>query len=360
MTFRPPRSPGSLRIWQQNTRKLDVAQADVLAAASPDDWDVLAVQEPFLDRLGNTKASSYWRVLYPSTHRRNGSARSCSVILINTNISTESYSQLALNSNDITAVRFSSKFGSLSLFNIYNDCTNNDSILTLSTYLSTNLRLARPTGTDHMIWLGDFNRHHPLWEPEGNAHLFSSSSLIQPLLDLLSLHGMQQVLPPGIPTLQTVADRWTRPDNVWRSDSGADLVVFCDVVAALCPAVADHLPIVSVIEFPVPRAPHTPLKDFHSVDWQAFKATLEERLGRLPAVQITSPLQFHRSVTDFTSCIQDVIADNELVPLRRPCPHTKRWWNDNLKRLKAQRRRACNQAFKFHDVPNHPSKAEAA
>ena len=63
-----------------------------------------------------------------------------------------------------------------------------------------------------MIWLGDFNRHHPLWEEERNLHLLTETYLnaAEPLLLLLAEYGMQQALPKDMPTLQSLATKnWT-------------------------------------------------------------------------------------------------------------------------------------------------------
>ena len=63
-----------------------------------------------------------------------------------------------------------------------------------------------------MIWLGDFNRHHPLWEEERNLHLLTEMYLnaAEPLLHLLAEYGMQQVLPKNMPTLQSLTTKnWT-------------------------------------------------------------------------------------------------------------------------------------------------------
>jgi hypothetical protein len=66
------------------------------------------------------------------------------------------------------------------------------------------------TGADnHMIWLGDFNRHHPLWEDHTNQCLFTPEGFIQPLLNLLRDYDMDLALPPNIPTLETSAGNWT-------------------------------------------------------------------------------------------------------------------------------------------------------
>ncbi|KAF8218530.1 hypothetical protein L208DRAFT_1004554, partial [Tricholoma matsutake] len=201
-------------IWQQNLCKSQITQQCVLNTAQPKNWDILGLQEPFLDSLGNTKASLYWRVLYPSNHHKDNSDCSCSVLLINTNINTNSYTPLDIHCNNITAVHFSGEFGSISIFNIYNDCTYNNVLLLLHSFLTTSFPLARPTPHDQMLWISNFNRHHSLWELETNRRLNSTRQTIDPLLDLLHDFDMVLTLPLGIPTLEMATGNWTRPDNV--------------------------------------------------------------------------------------------------------------------------------------------------
>ncbi|KAF5367638.1 hypothetical protein D9615_010583 [Tricholomella constricta] len=359
MNRRTPKAPGKLRIWQQNVRKSDLAQAAVLNTARPEDWDVIALQEPFLDRLGNTKASPFWTVRYPHHHRRDGSTRSRSILLINSNIATDSYTLLDIPSTDITAVRFNGAHGHLSIINVYNDCTQNDSLTTLSNYLSSSLPQARPSPRDHMLWLGDFNRHHPLWESADNRHLNSSEPAIRPLLDLLRDYEMELALPPTIHTLQTAGDRWTRPDNVWRSHNPIDPIVSCNVDAGLRPPITDHLPIVTVIELPIARSSSPPSRDFHTVDWKTFSEALETTLNlRSPARHISSLEEFDAKVTLLTSIIQETIAADDLVPMKKPCPFSKRWWCPELDEFKRPRSHASNEMYKYRDIADHPSKAE--
>lgn len=104
-----------------------------------------------------------------------------------------------------------------------------------------------------MAWLGDFNRHHNLWEIKANDYLYESEALIKPLLDLLLKHDMRLVLPKGIPTYQTVAGNWTRPDNVWMTKSAVNPLMRCNTVNSICPPRADHMPIVTVLDLPLPR-----------------------------------------------------------------------------------------------------------
>ena len=215
MNKRTPKAPEQLRIWQQNIHKSQTAQDYVINTARPEDWDVLALQEPWIDTLGKSRASHYWRVIYPANYYKEGKARIRTVLLINTNISSDCYSVLPIQHSDITGVRFKGLNGNLTLINVYNEITNNDTTNCLDLFLTANPLLARPTASDHMIWLGDFNRHHLMWEEDANSHLFEAENVISPLLGLLYRQDMLLALPKGIPTFQTNTGRWTRPDNVW-------------------------------------------------------------------------------------------------------------------------------------------------
>ena len=61
----------------------------------------------------------------------------------------------------------------------------------LGKYLDTNLNQIRPTTSDHMIWLGNFNK--PLREEEHNNHLLTNHHLdhVQPLLELIANYGLK-------------------------------------------------------------------------------------------------------------------------------------------------------------------------
>jgi hypothetical protein len=244
MNKRVPKAPEQLRIWQQNTHKLQTAQDYVINTARPEDWDVLAIQEPWIDTLGKSHASQYWQIIYPANFYEEGRARIRSILLINTNISMDCYCTLPIFHSDITGVHFKGPNGSLSLINVYNEITNNETTDSLDLFLNTNPLLVRPTLLDHMVWLGNFNRHHPMWEEDANSHLFKSKNVISPLLNLLYRHDMLLVLPKSIPTFQMSTGRWTQPDNVWCTNTQTDPIQHCDIVPNIRPPLADHLPII--------------------------------------------------------------------------------------------------------------------
>ena len=106
---------------------------------------------------------------------------------------------------NVTATRFKGDNGYLSLFNIYNEITNNDTISCLDSFLSRNAHLIRPSPLDCVLWLGDFNRHYPMWEDEANERLFEAEDFFSPLIELLYRNGMLLALPKGIPTYQIAA-----------------------------------------------------------------------------------------------------------------------------------------------------------
>ena len=151
MITRPPRAPGCLCIWQQNTYNSKYTQQYIINSANPANWNILVIQEPWLDPHGNTRASGFWCMLYPSSHFHDNTPCTCSILLINTNISTEAYSQLSIPSNDITAVQLKGDFSHLMIFNLYNDCMHNDTLMALSRYLESNLDSMQPSPDDVML-----------------------------------------------------------------------------------------------------------------------------------------------------------------------------------------------------------------
>src|ERR1700736_2191977 len=202
MSKRQPKSPDKLRIWQQNTHKSQTAQDYVLNAARPEDWDILAIQEPWIDTLGKSHMTQYWRIIYPVNYYEEGRSRVRSVLLINTNINTDSYTMLLIPHSDIVGVHFTGANGSLTVINVYNEITNNSTTDCLDSFLTANPRMVRLSASDHMLWLGDFNRHHPMWEDNTNSHLFEPENYISPLLDLLYKNDILLPIPTGLPTYQ--------------------------------------------------------------------------------------------------------------------------------------------------------------
>ena len=148
------------------------------------------------------------------------------------------------------------------MFNFYNEITNSDTLKALDLFYEHNKRLICPTNSNSILWLGDFNQHHPMWEDDSNECLFEPEEFIAPLINLLYKCHMVLVLPKGIPTLQTPAGNWTRPNNVWHSNTPEDPIQQCDTVPAIYPPLVDHLPVITILDLPLPRSFSLPTLNF--------------------------------------------------------------------------------------------------
>jgi hypothetical protein len=127
------------------------------------------------------------------------------VILVNMALDTNYWSQVSIpGSNDLTAIQMRDNYGQFTIINRYNDCNDSKVIETLDTYLKGNRWHICTHDTDYMLWCGDFNRHHPLWDEERNHHLFTARALrdAEELLEKVTDYNMVMVLPKHIPTLE--------------------------------------------------------------------------------------------------------------------------------------------------------------
>ena len=93
--------------------------------------------------------------------------------------------------------------GLITIFNIYNDGSYSDSLQAIQDMLEEDAQNLKLIHIAKMIWAGDFNHHHLLWDEERNAHLFTTHNLdtAQTLIDLLADYSMMMLLPKNIPTL---------------------------------------------------------------------------------------------------------------------------------------------------------------
>ena len=344
-----------LRIWQQNLNKSLTAQQHLLNSAQPHDWDILLLQEPW---FGNTvtRASHHWRVLYPDIHYRDDSATLRSIILVNTNLSTEHYEQIQFQSADVTGISIKTELTSLIILNVYNDCNHNAALEKITNFLEQRFPDDHIPDDQHVIIAGDFNRHHEWWECESNPHLRSSEAMVQPLLDLVNRFDLRMTLPAGIPTLQALSTgNWTRPDNTWCSNHTADLFTLCDTSPGLRGPNTDHVPILSKLEFPLSHNTPKPSRNFRATDWGKFNEHLATLLPPQPS-QLRSREEFLATLSTLTTTLSSTI--EATVPLNTPFPFTKRWWTHDLSKLRKMKNRLAKASFRWRGLPDHDSHQE--
>jgi hypothetical protein len=138
-----------------------------------------------------------------------------------------------------------------------------------------------------MIWAGNFNHHHPLWDRDEDIHLFTRQATrdAEGLVNLLADYEMEMVLPKGIPMLQHMrTKKYSRPDNynVFSTPGLQELISSCEVVASLRSASTDHFPIVTRIQLPQGHTNTSLSLNFRETDWDDFRSKLKPRLQLSP------------------------------------------------------------------------------
>ena len=154
----------------------------------------------------------------------------------------------------LIAIWISNEFGNLTIFDLYNNCQNSDTIDALGEHLASQPQAPHLSLPVYSIWCGDFNRHHPMWDEERNHHLFTAGALEDSgkLLTLVADSNMVMALPKDIPTLELMSTKnWMHPDNVFCSSNLEEKIVYCTTDPRLRGPSTDHVPILTALEFPV-------------------------------------------------------------------------------------------------------------
>ena len=211
-----------------------------------------------------------------------------------------------------------------------------------------------------MIWAGDFNRHHLLWDRDEDTHLFTRQAqrAAEKLIDVLAEYDMTMALLKGIPTLQHMQSKcYSCPDNLFCSLDLQDSIIKCDVVTSLRPTCTDHFPIVTLLTIPQAHTPITTNLNFRDVDWEAFHKVLKEKLASIPDPEtISTGEQLKAACDNLTSTIQATIAS--CVKRSAPRPDSKRWWSRDLTKTRKELNRLRTDSYRYRVLPNHPSHSE--
>src|SRR5216683_4648766 len=184
--------------------------------------NIIALQKPALSRGRLSISLQDWVMVYPTNHT-NASLKTRSLTLIRANINSETWSQLDFPSSDVMIMQITSHWGKTTIFNIYNDGESNETVRLLAEYHHRNrASLERtPQGEAHIIWLGDFNRHHPYWDSLEDVRLFTNEATeaTKKLIEAVVDAGLELVLPCGLPTHKhSITKQWSRLDQVFLSE----------------------------------------------------------------------------------------------------------------------------------------------
>ena len=343
-----------LTICQQNLRKSLQAQSAFISNTS--NYDMICIQEPYIDFLGNSRAPTNWKSVYP-TRRTTSEDKVRAFVLIHPRLNTSGWYQLEVDSADIVALCINTEAGPLIVINIYNDQNHHDTLYTLSNFLiELGDRPEFSEGNCHLILLGDLNRHHPLWNDDKNTQLITTTYLnaAQPLLELLSDFDLHMLLPKGIPTLKSSAGTFTRPDNVFGTPTVVERLETCNAYPEHQPPIADHFPIVTTLDVSFRVNTYKEVFCWRRVDWEDFGKELEGKLKTLNLAgnSIEDRTQFDNDLEKLMSTINEV--KKSKVPTSEPSPFTKRWWTKDLDKKRKEVARLERLARPFKKDSTHP------
>ena len=355
-----PNDIPNIRFRQQNLNKSLIAQLDLLNGTDPKDTDFVFLQEPHIDFLHQTRANQHWTVIYPSTHNRSP-MRTRSVILVNKSVSKNNWRQIPIESADVTAVELKCARNSISFYNIYNACEHSDTLTLLQTHWQQRTLRSGPAAKDDMVWLGDFNRHHPLWDSPAETRLFTPANIEAAnfLIDLTETHGMEMALPAGLPTLQAFrSGNFSRPDNIFCSANLLPFFLECNTKPEERPAKTDHFPIVGTMNIAPERILPAPRFNWRQADWNDFRTKLTHNLAAAgPPRPVTDVEDFQTTFTLISAAIQS--AADQTVPKIRPSPFTKRWWTKELTDLRKKKQSLRAKSHRLRAQRLHPVHQEA-
>jgi len=111
-------TPNRIQIWQQNLNKSRATHEDLINSDVYKSFDILVLQEPYTDKLGNTKATRDWRVAYLSSHLTGN--RPTQAVIVNARVNTNKWVQLTIQDTG-NLVQFRFLMGSVKY--LYSGCT---------------------------------------------------------------------------------------------------------------------------------------------------------------------------------------------------------------------------------------------
>ena len=188
----------NIAILQYNVNKSQPRTHSILNDPTSLNYTMLTLQEQYWSEHTESSLIHHSWTLIESRRLPNKAPRSA-IYINNSKLSSNAFQIIDIPLNDITAVTINTSNSpkpSL-IINIYNP-QDFDLITPLANYLQNNLD---PDDYDCIIIVGDFNLHHPLWNPpEYEVHEEQSDELVE----MMMAHDLRTLIPTGTITVRIV------------------------------------------------------------------------------------------------------------------------------------------------------------
>ena len=225
---------------------------------------------------------------------------------------TSAFQQIHIPFSDVTAITITDdERKATSLINIYNS-RNHGLISPLRQYLHEHINADE---YKNIIIAGDFNLHHPLWNPEG---YMKHDTQADELIEMMADHNMRLLIPPGTVTFP---NRGTTIDLTWGNENAEQRLFKCQISEDNDHG-SDHLPIETILDIQQ-RAPEQIIQlayNYAKTDWKMLETKLHIYLSDIIDTDHSTPEILDHFAVDITNAFQKAV--NE-TPRKKPCPFSK-------------------------------------
>ena len=335
-----------LRIMQYNVNRRKEVIESILNDESTKEYSLLLLQEQYRQRITNTPPlHQSWTLLEPPSIPQASNPPRSAIYINNKLLPPSAFEQIPIPHNDITAISIAPRNPHEKptlIVNIYNS-REEPLIESLRTYLSN---FARIQDYNNILVAGDFNLHHPLWNPQGyTGHESQADSLV----DIMIEANLRPLLPSGTITFPTNNEQGgTAIDLVWGNENVEHLIIKCHTIEAAKDHASDHLPIEIIIDLePKLLSPTSLAFNYAKTNWEVLRYVLHTTLPPPIDPNNCTVADLDRYAEDLTGKMKNAITMS--TPRKKPCPHSKRWWNSELSNLRRYTNNARNRYRRSRD-----------
>ena len=212
-----------LTILQYNVHKSQPRTHSVLNDPDSRKYTLLLLQEQYWSEYNKSNLQHpSWTLIEPPISAQLPTKQPRAVIYANKKLlPTASYAQINLPFSDVVAItiKTSNKLKPTLIINIYNPGDSN-LITPLRQYLHGNIN---KEDYEVIIMAGDFNLHHPLWNP---LHYHTHDDQADEVIEMLMEYELTLLLPPDTITFPTAG---TTIDLIWGNKEAEQGVMKCHI-----------------------------------------------------------------------------------------------------------------------------------
>jgi hypothetical protein len=198
---------------------------------------------------------------------------------------------------------------------------------------------ARQASTEavEILVTGDFNRHDQLWGGDAVARTPRQGEGT-PIIDMMAEHDLQGLLPRGTVTWQSSRGHQSTIDLTLASAGLTERLLKCTTDDTAHGS--DHLAIDIEFDLALSESREAERKLWKHAKWEQLRETVANELATRPRPDNDKDLNVYAQyILDLTT-----VAVQKHVPVSRPCKYAKRWWTEDLTKLRKDYTYWRNQA----------------